>query len=195
MTKDKSTYIEKGFIDPSQDKSKSSHQDAYLSLVDIARDSIKNLLDVNQSKALVLLQIMMLEGANRYNGYPVLSRIALYLLDSNTDLTVNDKMNLVWPTIKYWLYERDCKQEASDFIKNIWLKFTQEQQDKVWNEIRTSIKGIDKNDDNEINITPIEICRRIFWIQNIENNIPSDMVQFILNCQYDSKNDRLLYTD
>lgn len=195
ITKNKSTYIEKGFIAPSQDETKFHRHYSYLSLVDMARDSIKSLLDVDQSKAFVLLQIMMIEGANTDNGYPVLSRIALYLLDSNTDLTANDKMNLVWPTIKYWLCERECKREASDFIKNIWLKLTQEQQEKVWSEIRAKIKEIDKNNDNETNITVIEICRRILWIRNIENNIPNDMVQFLSNHQYDSANDSFLYSD
>ena len=195
ITKNKSTYIEKGFIAPSPDEAKFYQYYSYLSLVDMARDSINGLLDVDQSKALVLLQIMMIEGANTDNGYPVLSRIALYLLDSNTDLIANDKMNLVWPTIKYWLYERECKREASNFIKNIWLKLTQEQQEKVWNEIRAKIKEIDKNTDNGTNITIIEVCRRILWIRNIENNIPNDMVQFLSNHQYDSENDDFLYTD
>lgn len=195
ITKSKATYYAKEFVAPQQDEATNYDYYPYLYLMNMARDSLKALLDTNQRKGLILLEFMMLEGANIHNSYPVLFRIALYLLDNNTDISTNDKMRLVLPTIKYWLYETDCKREASDFIKNIWLKLTHKQQEKVWNEIRAKIKEIDKNNDNNTNITVIELCRRILWIRNIENNIPNDMVQFLLNYPYNSENDSFLYSD
>ena len=149
-------------------------------------------LDVDQSKALVLLQIMMIEGINTPDkeGYPILTRLVLYLLDSNSCLSAEEKINLVWPTIQHWFYKPDCKQEASDFLIHIWSELSEERQNKIWDIIRKDINNIDSISERER-----EICRRITWIKKISHSIPQDIEQFVEYSGYVQETDENLYSN
>lgn len=184
------TYSSRDFIKTSNSN---SSYDKYLILVDLTIDSLENLLTENPSKAYLLLQIMLSDGATEH---PILFRIALYLIDEYKNLNINSKVELILPTMQYWLYEIECKREASNFIKNNWLKFSPEHQEKFWDEIRSKRDSINDNGKPPA-ISTNEICRRVLWIKNITEDvpIPEDMVQFLSRYKYHSKDDPWLYSD
>lgn len=185
------TYLSRDFIET---RNSNSPYDKHLTLVDITIASLKNLLTENPSKAYLLLQIMLSDGAT---DHPILFRIALYLINVHKNLNINSKVELILPTMQYWLYEIECKREASNFIKNNWLQFSLEHQKKFWDEIRSKIRDSSNDNGKPPAISTDEICRRILWIKNISKDvsIPKDMVQFLSNYKYGSKEDPLLYSN
>ncbi len=183
------TYLSRDFIKTSNSN---SPYDKHLILVDLTINSLENLLTENPSKAYLLLQIMLSEGAT---DHPILFRIALYLIDTHKNLNINSKVELILLTMQYWLYEIECKREASNFIKNNWLQFSPEHQEKFWDEIRSKIRGSDN--DKTATVIPFKILQRISWVKNITEAvpIPEDIAQFLSRYKYDPKGDSCLYSD
>ncbi|WPY01724.1 Sir2 C-terminal domain containing protein (plasmid) [Candidatus Trichorickettsia mobilis] len=151
-------------------------------LVQLLRNSTKSLITKNSHKGLSLVETMLDDGINN-NSYAVFIRLSLYLLSDNTE-SADQRIALLWRYRQGWFYEIDCKQEAGDFVKNIWPNLSHEWQEKFWNAIREDIKN---SISNKTNIAK-DICHRISWV-GAQPDIPEDIKKFLLNNSYEADSD------